>query len=86
MPDLVNSAWLSVRHLIASRTAKLSVSSAEWLLQKLATSLQAKGLSAETVISASDEADYGQSLGTFLQYGAALVDIGQINTHSYPGE
>lgn len=54
------------------------------LLQKLAASLTAKGLS-ETSISASDESDYGQSIGTFLQYGNALDVISQINTHSYPG-
>lgn len=58
-----------------------------WLcvLQKLAASLSEKGLDTETGISASDEADYGQSIQMFLQYGDSLSVIDQINSHSYPG-
>lgn len=55
------------------------------VLQKLAASLNEKGLDSETGISASDEADYGQSIEMFLQYGASLSVIDQINSHSYPG-
>ena len=55
------------------------------LLQKLDAALSAKGLSGETSISASDEADYGVALATFVQYGDALDAIDQLNTHSYPG-
>lgn len=53
------------------------------ILQKLAASLDAKGLSPETGISASDEDEYGTSIATFLQYGAALSVIDQISTHAY---
>lgn len=54
-------------------------------LQKLAASLDAKGLSSEIGISASDEDEYGTSIATFLQYGAALSVIDQIGTHAYQG-
>ncbi len=54
-------------------------------LQKLAASLDVKGLSLETGISASDEDEYGTSIATFLQYGAALSVIDQIGTHAYQG-
>lgn len=54
-------------------------------LQKLAASLDAKGLSPETGISASDEDEYGTSIATFLQYGSALSVIDQIGTHAYQG-
>ncbi|DBA70019.1 TPA: hypothetical protein ACH3X2_012319 [Trebouxia sp. C0005] len=53
------------------------------ILQKLAASLDAKGLSSEIGISASDEDEYGTSIATFLQYGAALSVIDQIGTHAY---
>ncbi|KAL0045131.1 hypothetical protein WJX82_009312 [Trebouxia sp. C0006] len=53
------------------------------ILQKLAISLDAKGLSPETGISASDEDEYGTSIATFLQYGSALSVIDQIGTHAY---
>ncbi|KAL3131225.1 hypothetical protein ABBQ38_000523 [Trebouxia sp. C0009 RCD-2024] len=56
------------------------------ILQKLAASLSEKGLSPETGISASDEAGFGQSLASFLQYDESLSVIDQINTHSYPEE
>lgn len=55
-------------------------------MQKLAAALDAKGLSVETSISASDEPDYGKAVETFLQYGSALNVISQLNTHSYPGD
>ena len=51
----------------------------------MAASLDAKGLSSETGISASDEDEYGTSIATFLQYGAALSVIDQISTHAYQG-
>jgi len=54
-------------------------------LQKLAASLDAKGLSPDTGISASDEDEYGTSIATFLQYGSALSVIDQIGTHAYQG-
>lgn len=54
-------------------------------MQKLAASLSQKGLNSDTSIAASDEADYGQSIQMFLQYGDSLSVIDQINTHSYPG-
>lgn len=54
-------------------------------VQKLAASLSQKGLNSETSIAASDEADYGQSIEIFLQYGDSLSVIDQLNTHSYPG-
>lgn len=56
-----------------------------YLVQKLAVSLREKGLNSDTGIAASDEADYGQSIEMFLQYGDSLSVIDQINTHSYPG-
>ena len=55
------------------------------LLQKLAASLSEKGLSPETGISASDEAGFGRSFTSYLQYGDSLSVINQINTHGYPG-
>ena len=60
---------------------------AQWLclVQRLAASLSEAGLESDTGISASDEANYGQSIETFLQYGDSLSVIDQINTHSYPG-
>jgi len=54
-------------------------------LQNLAASLDAKGLSPKTGISASDEDEYGTSIATFLQYGSALSVIDQIGTHAYQG-
>ena len=56
-----------------------------YVVQKLAASLSEKGLNSDTGVAASDEADYGQSIEMFLQYGDSLSVIDQINSHSYPG-